>query len=399
MGKKTTVYLLLAILATTQLLLLVCPGHLMGSYFEGFRPLVYGLLLIFFHILGRKDKRTYSLKTDYLVVAGLGALLFLILMFTSGLILGFAKNPMEIGTFKALVSNSYSYMGVALIREYLRGRIMTLVIGKKRYVIGAFMAASIVFTLSSVDNIKSVVDYGAAAMLDYIFTILLPLLVLNTFFCYTARKGGMIGNMIYVSVYWAIYLYSPIMPDIMKIMEAIYIHAIVLIMFILYSKQEWRQYQIETKQSTKTKRDWLWMTPTGIVLTLTLLFGLGVFPYIPVGVASNSMKDEFSRGDMLIIEKVTEKSIKTIEAGDIIQYRYGKISVVHRVVEVRTTPSGGKEYVTKGDNNPVEDIFPVKPNQIVGFARWHVPYLGFPAMLVASLTPTGETGDIQLGER
>ncbi|MCL1851471.1 MAG: signal peptidase I [Peptococcaceae bacterium] len=396
MRNRTIVFLLLAVTAVTQLLLLVCPDYLTASFFEGFRPLIYGLMFIFCFVLGRKDERTHSLKGDYLLTACLGALLYVIALFVSGLILGFANNPMDTGRLKALASNSYSYLGVALIREFVRGKVMTLASGKIRYIIMVSVTATLVFTFSGMDNIKSVVAYDAAGLLDYVFTILLPMLILNGFLCYTARRGGMMGNMIFQSVYWAVYLYSPFMPDIQKIMEAIFIQAIVLIMFVLFNGQEWRQHLIQTKQTVKSTRDWLWMTPAGIVLALCLLFGLGVFPFIPVGVASNSMKGEFSRGDMIIVEKVTEETLKGIQVGDIIQYRYGKISVVHRVVEVRATDSGGKEYVMKGDYNPVEDIHPVKPSQVTGFARWHIPYLGFPAILVSSLTPKpGETGDIQ----
>ncbi|MDR2736082.1 MAG: signal peptidase I [Gracilibacteraceae bacterium] len=396
MRNRTIVFLLLAVTAVTQLLLLVCPDHLTASIFEGFRPLIYGLMFIFCFVLDRKDERTHSLKADYLLTACLGALLYVIALFVSGLILGFANNPMDTGRLKTIVSNSYSYLGVAMIREYVRGKVMTLASGKSRYIIMVLITATLVFTFSGMDNIKSIVAYDAAGLLDYVFTILLPMLILNGFLCYTARRGGMIGNMIFQFVYWAVYLYSPFMPNIQKIMEAIFIQAVVLIMFVLFNGQEWRQHLIETKQAVKSTRDWLWMTPAGIVLALCQLFGLGVFPFIPVGVASNSMKGEFSRGDMVIIEKITEETLGSIQVGDIIQYRYGKISVVHRVVEVRTTVVGGIEYVMKGDYNPVEDIHPVKPNQVLGFARWHIPYLGFPAMLISSLTPTpGETGDIQ----
>ncbi|MCL1918250.1 MAG: signal peptidase I [Peptococcaceae bacterium] len=396
MRNRTIACLLLGTTAATQLLLLLYPGYLLSSYLTAFRPLMYGLMLIFCLVLTRKDERTYTFHSEILMIASVGALVYLNLMFISGFFLGFAKNPMATGQLKGFVSNTYAYLGVALIREYLRSKIMTLISGKRRFVVIMFIVTPLVFTYCGIDNIKNIITYDAAQMLDYVFTILLPMLVLNTFLCYTARRGGMMGNMIFQLVYWAVYLYSPTMPDIPKIMEAIFIHVLVLIMFVILDSQEWKYRQVEKKQPVKNSRQWLWMTPAGIVLAFCLLFGLGAFPFIPVAVASNSMKDVFAKGDMVIIDKITEEAAANIQEGDIIQYRYGKISVVHRVVAVYSTTSGAKEYVTKGDNNPVEDIFPVKASQVIGFARWHIPYIGYPALLIASLTATpSHAGDIQ----
>jgi signal peptidase len=399
MQNRTIIYLLLGTTAASQLLLLVCPNHLLSPYFTAIRPLLYGLMLVFCLVLGRKNERPYTFASETLLIACVGALVYLNLMFLSGIFLGFAHNPMDTGRLRGLVSNTYAYMGVVLAREYLRSKIMTLLSGKLRYMIIMFTVTTLVFTYTGMDNIKSVITYGPTEMLDYVFTILLPLLVLNAFLCYTAMRGGMAGNMIFQFVYWGVYLYSPFMPDIPKIVESIFIYGLVLIMFVILDSLERKHRQVETQQPVKNSRDWLWMTPAGLVLVFCLLFGLGALPFLPVAVASNSMKDVFSRGDMIIIDKVSPETLAAVQEGDIIQYRYGNISVVHRVIAVHTTAAGAKEYVTKGDNNPVQDIFPVKPDQVVGLVRWHVPYMGYPALLITSLTaPSHQAGDIQTGD-
>ena len=97
------------------------------------------------------------------------------------------------------------------------------------------------------------------------------------------------------------------------------------------------------------------------------------------------MHDVFPVGSMVIIDKVNSETIENIQVGDIIQYRFGDITIVHRVVEIKYDSYGEKEYITKGDNNPEVDTFPVKPSQVVGFARWWIPYIGYPALMIASL--------------
>lgn len=385
MRNNIIVVLLLIMVAASQLILLVFPGELSRSYFDGFRPLMYGLMLVFCLVLGRRDERVQTLRTGILMVACAGVLLYLNLLFMSGYFTGFAKNPMNTGTLRAVAGNAWSYLVVILIREYLRGKIMTLISGRRWVIVTVFIVTALLFTFIGVDNIKSVVKYTGAPLLDYILTILLPLFVLNVYFCYTARKGGWIGNLIFQTVYWFIYLFSPWLPDITKIMDAIFVYAIVLVMFVIVDWQEWKQNRRRYNEPVKRKYHWVWLTPPAALLVLLMLFGLGVFPYVPVAVASNSMKGVFSKGSLVVVNRVNRETLETIQVGDIIQFHYGKITVVHRVVEIHQDASGAREYVTKGDNNPVADIFPVKPGQVIGFARWYIPYIGYPALLMTSL--------------
>ena len=78
-------------------------------------------------------------------------------------------------------------------------------------------------------------------------------------------------------------------------------------------------------------------------------------------IATDSMKDTFSAGDMIIIKKVTPEEAGALQVGDIITYRSpvdldgdgrnGDINT-HRIVEVDTA---NQSYVTKGDNNAIAD--------------------------------------------
>ena len=73
-----------------------------------------------------------------------------------------------------------------------------------------------------------------------------------------------------------------------------------------------------------------------------------------VVVLSGSMEPSMYRGDILILHKNTP-----VANGDIIVYSIeGEgIPIVHRVTAVQTSSKNGNEmrYLTKGDNNPVDD--------------------------------------------
>lgn len=75
-----------------------------------------------------------------------------------------------------------------------------------------------------------------------------------------------------------------------------------------------------------------------------------------------SMNPTFSHEDLLGVKKE-----KVVSPGDVVFFRSGCRFVVHRAMAV--TPHG---IVTRGDNNPANDIEPIRPDDVVGIvvAAW-----------------------------
>jgi len=67
---------------------------------------------------------------------------------------------------------------------------------------------------------------------------------------------------------------------------------------------------------------------------------------------SGSMKPVFDKGANGI--RVVPESADDIDLGDIVSYRFGKILVVHRVVE-KGIDEDGTYFIMKGDNNLLSD--------------------------------------------
>ena len=94
-----------------------------------------------------------------------------------------------------------------------------------------------------------------------------------------------------------------------------------------------------------------------------------LFGYIPLSVESDSMKPTFKTGDLIIIKEVDD--LYGLEKGDVITYWTiidGKrVKNTHRIAEVNKNGSS-VSFVTKGDNNDINDETEVLPSDIIG--KW-----------------------------
>lgn len=108
---------------------------------------------------------------------------------------------------------------------------------------------------------------------------------------------------------------------------------------------------------------------------------LGYKPFI---VLSGSMEPTIITGDMAIIKECDPKQLKV---GDVIAFKSGNAIVTHRIIEV-TVEDGENVFITKGDNNNIEDKFPVQQNQVEGIFVRRIPKLGNIAMFLQTTIGT-----------
>lgn len=107
-----------------------------------------------------------------------------------------------------------------------------------------------------------------------------------------------------------------------------------------------------------------------------------------VVVLSGSMEPAFHRGDLLFLTNYREEPIRV---GEIVVFKVeGRdIPIVHRVLKVHEKEDGSVKFLTKGDNNSVDDRGLYAPGQlwldkkdVVGRARGFVPYVGIVTILM-----------------
>lgn len=94
-------------------------------------------------------------------------------------------------------------------------------------------------------------------------------------------------------------------------------------------------------------------------------------------VLSGSMEPEFYPGDLLLIKN---KNKTDINLNDIITFKDKDGTIVtHRIIAFDE-----KGFVTKGDNNNVEDLGIVKNTDIIGKLQCNIPNLGYVVNFFAS---------------
>lgn len=95
-----------------------------------------------------------------------------------------------------------------------------------------------------------------------------------------------------------------------------------------------------------------------------------VFGYRAYVIITDSMKPNLNIGDIILIQKTENDQIDT---GDIVTYKVSENSerITHRIVE-----KSSDIYVTKGDNNKLEDKNIVRFENIEGKYIYKIPFIG-----------------------
>ena len=107
------------------------------------------------------------------------------------------------------------------------------------------------------------------------------------------------------------------------------------------------------------------------------------FGWKPFIVLSGSMEGVISSGDLAVVKEIDTKELKE---NDIIAYKENNIVITHRIIKI-VEENGEIKYVTKGDNNSVQDDGFVKANQVEGIFKFKIARLGNLAMFIQ--TPIG----------
>lgn len=109
-----------------------------------------------------------------------------------------------------------------------------------------------------------------------------------------------------------------------------------------------------------------------------------LFGYIPLTVESPSMKPTFDQGDLIISKKVDDPS--TLQVGDVISFWTiidgQKVKNTHRIVRIEGNEHA-VSFITRGDNNPVDDEMPTYAADIIG--KWTGGHLSGAGNIMAFL--------------
>ena len=118
------------------------------------------------------------------------------------------------------------------------------------------------------------------------------------------------------------------------------------------------------------------------LLLLALLITLVVFSseknngvpnlmgYMPMTVESDSMKDTFKKGDLIIVKEIDD--VSGLDEGDVITFWTiidgQRAKNTHRIVKINKNDDGSiTDFITRGDNNNgIDDDIPVSTGDVIG---------------------------------
>lgn len=101
---------------------------------------------------------------------------------------------------------------------------------------------------------------------------------------------------------------------------------------------------------------------------------INIFGFKSYIITTNSMEPNIRMGDAVICKKIKTEDLKE---GDVITFSKDgeSITITHRIIKIEDN-NGKKSYITKGDNNTLEDNEKVEDSQIRGKMVIVIPRIG-----------------------
>lgn len=353
-------------------------------------PIFWIILSIVVFVINKENIFKFKTNINKLQMVFIIVITYLLIYFPTGFLVGYGKS-IYAHDFFSIFKNIWQILIVIVFQEYIRNIILT---NSKRSK-SIFILTFIVYTLYSI-NLYSFFyqELYFPILFQKSASIIFPAIALNLLLNYMTINSGYFSCLIYLFPLNLAQILLPILPKADWFYTAISNTILPFIVFIVLKSMT--DKKIETRERHK-KTNYFKYIPIIIILIFFVLFTAGLLKYKPVAIMSNSMKPIFSRGDIVVIEKLNDKSIKNLKLYDIIEYRLDGILVVHRIINIENHNDGTLSFITKGDNNNAADLEKVNENQIIGKVRLSIPKIGYPSVFFGELFQKDQNVKVETG--
>ena len=333
--------------------------------------------LIFFLVLGsEKSNKRLNKIIDFDVFMFL--MVFLILYYLFGIIIGYAKSNNYLTLYGLTVFIIPTILKI-VFKEHLRKLILTKSGNNK------FLITYTVLLFIMIDILPALSMLKMSNMHDvfiFIALVLLPSITFNISATYINMKVGYMPVIIYLLIFSLYQYVVPIVPNPSEYLKAI-IDFILPILILFKVRKIVNKYSDEDKEIDRNyKKSAIILLIIPIILTIIIIYFVsGYFKYYALAIASGSMNPIFDRGSVVITEQVNEKydNYNKLKEGEIIAFKAEKNIVVHRLIRIVNTDNE-VYYYTKGDANKKEDYYLIKKENIIGIVKFTIPYIGYPTV-------------------
>lgn len=336
-----------------------------------------------------KSKERVKHKYDKIQTVIILAIVYILVYFLSGLIFGFEYNSFS-RKFFSILKNLWAFVLPILFQEKIRNILVNSV--SKKIKIDILIV--LIFVILNINFSTFFTNFSSFELFfKYFFGTLFPLVVEQFVFTYISKIIGSKGILAYRLPIEIIYIIVPVFPKLDWFLFGLFslINYIAIYLIINY---EYVNKDENAKIRYKVRNPIVYL-PLLLFIVIFIGFVIGFFEYKPVAIMSNSMKPIFSRGDMVIIQKIDKKDIQKLTIGDIIEYRLDNHIIVHRIIE-KKEKNKKLIFKTKGDNNNAPDTKYVSEEQIIGLVKFVAPKIGYPTVWLSEIF-TNSKPDVEMG--
>ena len=286
------------------------------------------------------------------VEAGVCAIIIISVKILTGSILGqLGGSPYDL-SMTGILGNLFSVLPGLAARETIRSYILCTYCSKQN--IKIFIFLTIFMTAFSLNFSKLLLSLDMENISVFLSTEAGPKLTGNIMLSYLALYGGPLAAILY-GVSGNISLGSPILSSLNWLAEGA-VGILVPVGFILFIVGKYENKKLRFKEEKEQRRGVIGWSVTAIFSIGLLWFIVGVFPIVPSVVATGSMQPLIYPGDVILLRQMqTEEQLRSLSAGDVIQFQRDQIRITHRITEILDDGIGNLTFRTKGDNNSAED--------------------------------------------
>ena len=294
-----------------------------------------------------------------------------------GLLAGFGRSPYS-HQMPAILGNlvfvGTMLLGMEVSRAYLMGLL------GRRIPLLALLIITILYTVLSLP-LGILLQVGSPqSAIQVIGERILPVLSENLFATFLVFVGGPLASIAYLGTLLAFEWLSPVLPDVPWYIAAV-LGTLLPAFGMLFIYNQTANENIGEKDTPQGKGQSPVAWAVVLVISLALLgFNSGLFGVQPTLIASGSMSPAMLVGDVAITRQVLPEQVVV---GDVVRFRDGSISTIHRVVEIQTG-AGEITFITRGDTNDSNDP-PVPGRDLEGKVILTVPKIGWVSIGVRQL--------------
>lgn len=322
--------------------------------------------------------KTHKKNADSLILKSviIDNLVYYLILLISGLFLGFVKTAYSLQPLDML-GNVLPIIFLIGSKELFR-QIMVKNLRKEKFPLILFVLE--IMTLSLISNISLVSISSGAAFFKSLGLLILPTIAEELLLTYLAYNTNYKITIIY-SLFQKLWVYiTPIMPDLSD-----YIRSIIYLVFPTIVFIQANRYLLKydrSKEKTTSSKTELWLTiPIVTLVAILVILISGITKYQIISVATGSMEPNISRGDAVIIRKLTSKEKEKLKEGQVIAFVHDNNVVLHRIIGVEESRMFGSFTIqTKGDANKEEDPYELSSKDIVGTVNIKIPWIGYPTL-------------------